>query len=251
MARPNLLVLPGLLEDADAFQPLATGLADVATLLVADLTRANTIAGLAQDALRQAPAGKFLLAGHSMGGYVALELMRQAPERVSALALLNTHARPDTPEGTENRRRLMALADRDFPAVSTTLLPKLMTPEHLEDPVLTGIIGSMALSVGKDGFKRQEEAIIGRIDSRPHLKDIRCRTLVIAARHDQLMPVEILKELADGIPGARLAIVEDSGHMSPIEQPERVVALMREWVAGENGSAPDVSNVALIPGAPT
>jgi pimeloyl-ACP methyl ester carboxylesterase len=251
MARPNLLILPGLLEDADAFQPLATGLSDVATLLVADLTRANTIAALAQDALRQAPAGKFLLAGHSMGGYVALEVMRQAPQRVSALALLNTNARPDTPESTENRRRLMALADRDFAAVPATLMPKLMTPRHLEDAVLTGIIGSMALAVGKDAFKRQEEAIIGRIDSRPHLKDIRCRTLVIAARHDQLMPVEILEELADGIPGARLAIVEDSGHMSTIEQPERVVALMREWVTGENGSAAGVSNVGLIPGAPT
>jgi len=251
MARPTLLILPGLLEDPAAFEPLVNGLSDVSTTLVADLTRSNTIAGLAKDALRQAPDGNFLLAGHSMGGYVALEVMRQAPQRVSALALLNTHARPDTAESTENRRRLMALADRDFEGVSTSLLPKLMTREHLEDPVLTGIIGSMALAVGKDAFKRQEEAIIGRIDSRPHLKDIRCRTLVVAARHDQLMPVEILKELADGIPGARLAIVEDSGHMASIEQPERVVALVRAWVTGENASGQPVSNVGLIPGAPT
>jgi len=251
MPRANVLILPGLLEDPDAFEPLANGLSDVATVVVADLTRANTIAGLAKDALSQAPEGPFLLAGHSMGGYVALEVMRQAPQRVTALALLNTHARPDSAEATENRRRLMALADRDFEAVSTTLLPKLMTREHLEDPVLTGIIGSMALAVGKEAFKRQEEAIIGRIDSRPHLKDIRCRTLVVAARHDQLMPVEVLKELADGIPGARLAIVEDSGHMASIEQPERVVALMRAWVTGENASEQPVSNVGLIPGAPT
>ena len=249
---PAVLFLPGLLEDADAFQPLVIGLADVATIVVADLTRSNTIPGLAKDALDQAPAEKFLLAGHSMGGYVALEVMRQAPGRVTALALLNTNARPDSPESTENRRRLMALAERDFEAVSTTLLPKLMTREHLEDPVLTGMIGSMALAVGKEAFRRQEEAIIGRIDSRPHLKDIRCRTVVIAARHDQLMPVEILKELADGIPGARLEIVEDSGHMASIEQPERVAALMRAWVTGdENASAAGVSNTGLIPGAPT
>jgi len=187
------------------------------------------MAGLAKEALKQAPWEKFLLAGHSMGGYVALEVMRQAPQRVTGLALLNTNARPDTPESTENRRRLMALADRDFEAVSTTLLPRLMNKEHLEDPLLTGTIGQMALAVGKDSFKRQEEAIIGRIDSRPHLKDIRCPTLVIAAAEDQLMPVAVLQEMADAIPGARLEVVEDSGHMTTLEHPERVVELLRDW----------------------
>ena len=229
MDRANVFILPGLLEDADAFEAVIEGLRDVATCVVADLTRANTMAGLAKEALKQAPWEKFLLAGHSMGGYVALEVMRQAPQRVTALALLNTNARPDTPESTENRRRLMALADRDFEAVSTTLLPRLMNKEHLEDPLLTGTIGQMALAVGKDSFKRQEEAIIGRIDSRPHLKDIRCPTLVIAASEDQLMPVAVLKEMADAIPGARLEVVEDSGHMTTLEHPERIVELLRDW----------------------
>jgi len=229
MDRANVFILPGLLEDADAFEAVIEGLKDVATCVVADLTRANTMAGLANEALKQAPWEKFLLAGHSMGGYVALEVMRQAPQRVTALALLNTNARPDTPESTENRRRLMALADRDFEAVSTTLLPRLMNKEHLEDPLLTGTIGQMALAVGKDSFKRQEEAIIGRIDSRPHLKDIRCPTLVIAASEDQLMPVAVLKEMADAIPGARLELVEDSGHMTTLEHPERIVELLRDW----------------------
>jgi len=229
MDRANVFILPGLLEDADAFEAVIEGLKDVATCVVADLTRANTMAGLAKEALKQAPWEKFLLAGHSMGGYVALEVMRQAPQRVTALALLNTNARPDTPESTENRRRLMALADRDFEAVSTTLLPRLMNKEHLEDPLLTGTIGQMALAVGKDSFKRQEEAIIGRIDSRPHLKDIRCPTLVIAAAEDQLMPVAVLQEMADAIPGARLEVVEDSGHMTPLEHPERIVELLRDW----------------------
>jgi len=232
MGHANVLILPGLLEDADAFEQVISGLRDVATCVVADLTRADTIAGLAKEALRQAPARQFLLAGHSMGGYVALEIMRQAPERVTALALLNTNARPDSPESTGNRRRLMALADRDFEAVANELLPRQMTREHLEDPLLTGTIGAMALAVGKDAFKRQQQAIIGRVDSRPHLKDIRCRTLVIAARHDLIMPLEMLKELSDGIPEARLEIVEDSGHMASIEQPERVTALLREWVTG-------------------
>ena len=232
MSHSSLFILPGLLEDADAFEAVIGGLQEVAATAVADLTRAETIADLARSALEQAPEGRFALAGHSMGGYVALELMRQAPERVARLALLNTHARPDSAEATENRRRLMALAGRDFEGVITALMPKLMTAEHLEDPVLAGVVGAMALAVGKEAFVRQERAIIGRVDSRPHLAAIRCPTLVVAARDDQLMPVEILEELARGIPGARLEIVEDCGHMSPLEQPAEVTRLLREWIAG-------------------
>ena len=232
MSHSPLLILPGLLEDADAFEEIIGGLRDVATCIVADLTRAETIPDLARSALEQAPEGSFALAGHSMGGYVALEIMRQAPQRVTRLALLNTNARPDTPESTQNRQRLMALADKDFEGVVTALMPKLMTKAHLQDPVLAGIIGAMALATGKEAFKRQERAIIGRIDSRPHLGGIACPTLVIAARDDQLMPVAVLKELADGIPGARLEVVDDCGHMATIEQPFVVTRLMREWIAG-------------------
>jgi len=226
----NLLFLPGLLEDADLFTPLVEGLRAHAASTVADLTRSNTMADLARDALDQAPDGRFALAAHSMGGYVALEVMRQAPGRVERLALLNTNARPDTPESTENRRRLMALAERDFPAVIATLMPKLMTAKHLQDPILAGVVGGMALAVGKEAFRRQQEAIIGRIDSRPHLKDIGCPTAVIAGRDDQIMPVEIVKELADGIPGARLTVIEDCGHVAAIEQPARVLQALIEWL---------------------
>ncbi|HUP31049.1 MAG TPA: alpha/beta hydrolase [Usitatibacter sp.] len=238
MTASNVFILPGLLEDADAFAAVMRGLADVATCQVADMTRADSIAGLARSALEQAPAGPLHLAGHSMGGYVALEIMRQAPGRVAKLALLNTHARPDSPESTENRRRLLKLAETDFQAVISTLLPKLMTAEHVRDAALAGIVGGMALAVGKEAFARQQAAIIGRIDSRPHLAAIRCPTLVVAARSDQLMPVEILQEMADAIPGARLEIVEDCGHMAPMEQPREVIALLREWLTGRREPGP-------------
>jgi len=229
---PNVLFLPGLLEDAEAFEAQLVRLRPHAPCAVADLTGADSIAELARQTLAQAPAGPLCLAGHSMGGYVALEAMRQAPARIERLALLNTHARPDTEEATQNRRRLMALAEKDFPAVIEALMPKLMTAEHQEDLDLRGTITEMALGVGKEGFARQETAIIGRIDSRPHLKDIRCPTLVVAARHDQLMPVEILRELAQGIAGARLEIIEDSGHMATLEQPAKVAELLERWLAG-------------------
>lgn len=239
MSVPNVFILPGLLEDADAFAAVMRGLADVAACQVADMTRTNTIAGLARTALEQAPPGPLHLAGHSMGGYVALEVMRQAPGRVAKLALLNTNARPDSPEATENRRRLLKLAETDFKAVITTLLPKLMTPEHVRDAALAGIVDTMALGVGKEAFKRQQEAIIGRIDSRAHLGAIRCPTLVVAARSDQLMPMEVLREMAEGIPGARLAIVEDCGHMATLERPREVIALFREWITGRREPGPD------------
>lgn len=226
----KLFILPGLLEDADGFSGVIESLGDAAAGVVADLTRADSIAQMAVHALAQAPEGGLNLAGHSMGGYVALEIMRIAPERVVRLALINTNARPDSPEATENRRRLMALAERDLEAVVAALLPKLMIEEHLKDAELTGTIGGMALAVGKEAFARQQQANIGRIDSRPFLKDIRCPALVIAGAEDAIMPVELLRELAEGIPGARLEIIEDCGHMAPLEKPAEVAALLRGWL---------------------
>jgi pimeloyl-ACP methyl ester carboxylesterase len=227
---PHVVFLPGLLEDAEAFTPLIEGLAGRAACTIADLTRSGTMDGLARDALEQAPEGRFCLAGHSMGGYVALEVIRQAPGRVERLALLNTNARPDSPESTANRRRLLALAERDFRAVISALLPKQLTPGHLQDPDIAGTVDTMALAVGVEAFRRQQEAIIHRIDSRPHLAAIACPTAVIAGREDQIMPLELLQELADGIPGARLTVIEDCGHMAPIEQPARVLQALFEWL---------------------
>ena len=231
MTRPALLVLPGLLEDADAFHALINGLRDVADVRVADMTRGDSVAALARSALQQAPAGPLHLAGPSMGGYVALEILRQAPDDRTFAAAQTT--------ATENRRRLMKLADEDFTAVVNALLPKLMTEAHVKDPALAGIISSMALAVGKEAFRRQEQAIIDRIDSRPHLAAIACPTLVVAGREDQLMPVAWLEELARGIPGARLVVIEGSGHMASMEKPREVIAAMREWITGRAEPMPE------------
>ena len=205
MVATPVFILPGLLEDADAFSHQVDALRAITACTAADLTQQETISALAADALRQ------------------------APERVERVAFLNTHARADSPEATDNRKRLMALAEKDFPAVIRALLPKLVTEEHLD--TASGTITEMALATGRDAFLRQERAIIGRIDSRPHLARIRCPALVVAARQDQLMPVELLQELAAGIPGARLEIVENSGHMASIEQPEQVTRLLVDWLS--------------------
>jgi pimeloyl-ACP methyl ester carboxylesterase len=233
MAAPTVLFLPGLLEDADGFRTQIDSIGSRATCLVADLTRSETMAALAKDALAQAgDAERLSVVAHSMGGYVALEVMRQAPARVERLALLNTNARADSPEATDNRKRLMGLSEKDFPAVISTLMPKLLHEEHRNDTGIVGTITEMALATGRDAFLRQQRAIIRRIDSRPHLAAIRCPTLVVAAREDALMPVEMLEEVARGIPFGRLAIVERCGHMSMLERPAHVSKLLIDWLGG-------------------
>ena len=228
--KKSLLLLPGLLCDARLFASQVRDLSDVAAPLVADLTGADTVAALASSAIAGMPAGRFAVAGLSMGGYVALEVIRQAPGRVSGIALLNTNARPDSPESTANRHRLMALADKDFAAVNTTLVPKLLHADHVGDAALVRLLDDMAAAIGVEGFKRQQRAIIGRIDSRPHLAAIRVPAMVLAAREDAIMPFEVSEEMAKAIPGAVLEIVEHSGHVSSIEQPEAVTARLRAWM---------------------
>jgi pimeloyl-ACP methyl ester carboxylesterase len=231
-AKPNLLLLPGLVCDARMWQPQIDHLAgDIGTAKVADLNGADSITALAASALQQAPAGRFALAGLSMGGYVALEIMRQAPQRVAGLALLDTSARPDTPEATENRNKAVALAQTDFDAVIDALVPKLILPAKLtRDPALVGLIRDMAHKVGKDAFARQQAAIIGRIDSRPHLGKIACPTLVLCGRDDIITPVEVHEEMVAAIHGCRHLVIEQCGHLSTLDAPAKVAAALQSWL---------------------
>ncbi len=230
MAATPVVFLPGLLEDAEVFAAQTGRLSATTPCHVANLTHDDTIAGMAARALREAAPGKICIAGHSMGGYVALEMLRQAPGRIERAAFLCTNARPDPPESTENRKRLMAVAEKDFPAIARTLMPKLLLEEHASDEAMTSTIVRMADRIGLEAFMRQQRAIIARIDSRPHLAAIACPTLVVAARHDAIMPVAWLEEMASGVPGASLAILEDSGHVPLIEQPSKVTDLLLRWL---------------------
>lgn len=231
MMRPTpLFLLPGLLCDRELWADQVAALRDVAQPRVADLTRHGTIGALAADALAQEEAPRFVLAGLSMGGYVAFEILRRAPERVAALALIDTSARPDTPEATDFRRRLMRLAERDLGAVVDTLLPKLVHPAHAADPRIVRIVRGMAARVGAEAFARQQRAIIGRPDSRPDLDAIRCPTLVIAGRDDALMGPEIHAEMAARIPGAELVTIDGCGHLASIERPDDVTSALRRLV---------------------
>jgi pimeloyl-ACP methyl ester carboxylesterase len=217
-----VLLIPGLADSPRLYQAQLPRLYRVGPVMVADHTRDETIAGIATRVLAHAPA-RFALVGLSMGGYTALEIMRRAPERVVRLALLNTSARPDTPESTERRLSAIAAAERgEFRALTMSLWPNMVHPIHAGDLALKRVYVDMHLAVGAEAFVRQQRAIIGRIDSRPSLAKIRCPTLVIVGDEDKLTPRELAEELANGIPGAQLRVLSTCGHLSALEQPEAV-----------------------------
>ena len=240
--RRPLVFVPGLLCDQRLWQPQAEHLADLADPMIADVIEDGSVSEMAHSVLGVAPsAGRFALAGLSMGGYVALEIMRVAPERVARLALLDTSARADTPEQTAARRELIELAEKGrFEEVPRRLLPREVHPDRLDDERLTSTVFDMADAVGPEAFVRQEETIIGRPDSRGELPNITCPTLVLCGREDALTPLPLHEEIASLIPGSRLRVIEECGHLSTLERPEAVNAALREWLEtpGDGGATP-------------
>jgi pimeloyl-ACP methyl ester carboxylesterase len=231
MKSQALVLVPGLLCDALLWQPQIAGLGKSAECWVADHTRSDSMAQVARDILAACPFKTFSLAGLSMGGYVALEIMRQAPERVTRIALLDTSPHADSPEASEKRHAFIALADRGrFMGVTDTLLPQLVHADHLGDEALTTIVKTMARNTGKQAFIRQEKAIISRADSLPLLPAIRCPALVLCGRQDALTPVARHEEMAAAIPGAMLEIIEHCGHLSTLEQPGAVNIALQRWL---------------------
>jgi pimeloyl-ACP methyl ester carboxylesterase len=228
--RPTLLLLPGLLCDARLWRDQVAGLADVADCVVADLTLDSSVSAMAARALAGLPP-RVAVCGLSMGGYVALEILRRAPGRVERLALFDTSARADLPEQGRRRRILMSMAkEGSFKGVTPRLLPQLVHPRHVEGPLGAEVM-AMAERVGQEAFLRQQEAIMGRPDSRPDLARIRVPTLVACGAEDALTPPDLAREIAAGIPGARLELIADSGHLPTMEQPAAATVLLRTWLA--------------------
>jgi pimeloyl-ACP methyl ester carboxylesterase len=230
MSLTPLLLLPGLLCDASLWQNQIKSLKGLADCKVMDISKADQIDALARAVLADAPP-QFALAGLSMGGYVALEIMRQAPERVLKLCLLDTSARPDTDEQANKRRLLLTMSKAgQFKGVTPRLLPMLIHPDHMQDQELTHTIMTMAERMGRDAFANQQNAILNRIDSRPFLKNIKCPVQLIVGAQDALTPPEIMREVHDGITGSRMAVLDHCGHLSALEKPNEVSDLMRGWL---------------------
>lgn len=232
-----LLLLPGLLCDAALWQAQLAGLAGLADCTVADLTLDDSLAAMADRALAAMPP-HFALAGLSMGGYVAFEILRRAPARILGAMLMDTSARPDAPDQARRRRGLMALTRRSsegagatFRGVTPRLLPQLIHPSRLDDAALTGVVTGMANRVGAQAFLRQQAAILGRPDSRPDLPRLRppAGLRVVVGADDVLTPPDMAEEIA-AAPGAVLTRIDQCGHLPPLERPQATTALMRAWL---------------------
>jgi pimeloyl-ACP methyl ester carboxylesterase len=231
----SVLFMPGLLCDARLWRDQIAAIAQVAHAQVADLTQDDSLDGMARRALATMP-DRFALCGQSMGGYAALALMRLAPERVSRLCLINTSARPDSPEQARRRRGLIAMIRRNseqtqFRGVTPRLLPMLIHPDRLTDTELTRDVMEMAERVGREAFLRQQTAILARPDSRPLLAEITVPTLVAVGADDQLTPPSHAEEMAKSIQCAKLHIIRGCAHLAPMERPNEVSAMLSGWIA--------------------
>lgn len=223
------LLIPGLNTTPAVFAEVIPALWPFGPVTVANHTQGEGIAGIAATILADAPP-RFALLGFSMGGYLALEIMRRAPERVTRLCLLDTTARPDTPEATQKRRDNIAKArDGRFEETLDGAFDTAVHPDHLGKADLRALSKAMSRAVGPEAYQRHQEAIIGRADSQPMLATIRVPTAVIVGDADQITPPDAAREMAAGIDGAVLTVIERAGHMAVIEQPEATIGAIVAW----------------------
>ena len=226
-----IVLVPGLTCTARLYAEQIPALWPFGPVTIADHRRDDSMAAIARRILAAAPE-RFALAGLSMGGYIAFEIMRQAAERVAKLALLDTGARGDTPEQTERRKVVIALANSGrYADVTDIAFPVYVHRNRHNDEALKRIVRTMAEETGPEAFLRQQRAIIGRPDSRPGLGAIACPTLVLVGEGDEATPPELAREIAAGISGSRLVMIPDSGHLSTLERPQAVTAALVEWMS--------------------
>jgi len=230
MPRSPLVLLPGLLNTRRVYAAQVAALADIADFTIPELWQHDTMAAMAEATLAIAPP-TFALCGFSMGGYVAFEIFRRAPERVERIALIDTQAAVDSPETAARRRGFIELSHKGrFNGIHPALLPQLVHHSRVADTSVTQPLLDMAGEVGADGFIRQQQAILGRADSRPLLVEIERPAVVIVGRQDLVTPVARAEEMATDIANARLVVVEDCGHMAPLEKPAEVSVALRRWL---------------------
>lgn len=226
-----IVLIPGLMCSPRLYAGQIPELWRFGPVTVASHRGADSVKEIAGQILASAPP-RFSLAGLSMGGYVALEIMRQAPERVARLALVDTSARPDTPDKTQARRDQIALAEAGrLREVADILYPRWVGPARRDDPELRNTVRQMADETGAEAFIRQQTAIMNRPDSRPGLGEIDCQTHLVVGVDDEVTPLDCSEEMAEAIPGARLLVIPDCGHLSALEQPRIVTRALTAWLS--------------------
>lgn len=234
-AAEPLLLVPGLMCDAAVWQPVLPSLAAGRECRVIDHGEADSLAQMAQQLLDAAPP-RFALAGHSMGARVALEVLCQAPGRVSRVALLDTGylARPSGAAGEEEVRKRQALLDvarrEGVRAMAVQWVQGMVHPQRLGDAPLLDAIVAMFERKSAATFERQIRALLQRPDATAVLRAIRVPTLVLCGRQDSWAPVPQHEAMHALIPGAVFEVIEDAGHMAPMERPQAVAEALQRWL---------------------
>jgi len=230
MSTPIVLV-PGLNCTAEVYAAAVPALWQFGSVLIPDHKRGSSMAGIAAAILAEAPPS-FALAGFSMGGYIAFELLRQAPERISRLALIDTMARLDTPEGLQKRHDTIRLAQQGrHRQLVAANFPNSVHPDNASNPAIRDFSLRMAIANGPEVYVRQQQAIIDRPDSTPDLARIRVPTTIIVGEADAITPAAEARAMAAAIPHANLVTITGAGHMSPTEQPEAVTQALVGWLS--------------------
>lgn len=241
MNKPSLILIPGILCDSTVWLPQAAALRDIVAVHIAELIECDSLGLMAEAILKTAPP-TFALAGHSVGGRVALEILRRAPRRIERLALLDSGYEGVAPGAAgereaAGRQRMVAKArELGMRAMGQEWLQGMLNPPRLSDTALVASILDMIERRSPDFYAAQTRAMLSRPDATSLLEEIRCLTLVLCGREDGWSPVERHRRLAALIPGSTFTIIENCGHMSTLEQPEEVSAALRSWLTATRHS---------------
>jgi pimeloyl-ACP methyl ester carboxylesterase len=226
----GVVLIPGRLSDGRVWQSVAAALPEGARAATADVTRAATITGMAEDALSLLE-GEIVAIGHSMGGRVAMEMARLAPDRVRGLVLANTGHAPLQPGEAASREAKIALGHQDMRRLAAEWLPPMLGAAHVGDKALLAQLTEMVLRAGPQVHERQIRALIARPDAAATLPRLACPILLLAARDDRWSPPAQHEEMAALAPDATLEVIERAGHFAPLEQPQATARAIAGWLA--------------------
>ena len=227
---PTLVFIPGLLCTSVLFKDQMSELAKTQPVFTADTTGLDSITGMAERILAQTE-GPLILFGLSMGGYVAMETARLDAERVRGMGLFSTSAQADTPDKTQMRKELVRLSSiGKFKGVTPRLLPKFLSPQALKDEALTQSVMQMAAEIGQHNFALQQQAIMQRLDQRPHLPAFTRPCVVVCGELDELTPPDLSEEMDSLLPDCVLNVLPGVGHLSTMEAPDACLAAMQELI---------------------
>jgi len=228
-----LLLLPGLMNDDRVWAPVVAALSTERHVHIAPTHLHASVEESARAAILSMPTGRFAVAGFSLGGYVALQICRQTPERIAGIGLVSTGARADTDDAKQSRQRMveaMGSGTATLEQIAISFADRVIHPSRLEDKKLLALLADMASAVGSDGFARQQHAAMNRAESLELLPTLKVPALVLCGHEDKVTPLALSVEMASLLPNAELVTVEKSGHMVTLERPDDVVAAVLRWL---------------------